>query len=79
MKNTPHTRIIDWNGHQLYVEFDYFNGEVETNSPQSATVISIYYNNVDVTSLIHHNDMDDIEDLIVDEFAEDFYYLNKPC
>ena len=42
-------------------------------------ICKIYYCEVDVTDIMHHENIKDMEDLIVDEFAEDFYYLSKPC
>ena len=78
-KEQTHTRIINFMGNSFFVEFTYWSGEKETNSPPSADIVSIYYNEVDVTNIIHHEDMDDMEDQIIDEFEEDFYYLSKSC
>lgn len=78
MKDT-HKRIISYNGNSFYVEFDYTPREEETNYGPHADIYKVFYNEVDVTDIMHHDDLYDMENQIVDEFAEDFYYLSKNC
>ena len=78
MRNT-HTRLINYNGNCFYVEFEYYPREEATNFGPEADICKIYYCEVDVTEIMHHENIKEMEDLIVDEFAEDFYYLSKPC
>lgn len=78
-KEKTHTRIINFDGNSFYVEFTYWAGEYETNSPPCADLVAIYFNEVDVIDIMHHDDIEDMEEQIVEEFAEDFYYLSKTC
>lgn len=79
MAKDTHTRIITYNGNSFFVEFDYIPRDEEVNYGPYAELEKIYFNEVDVTDIMHHDDLQDIENYIVEKFEEDFYYLSKSC
>lgn len=78
MRDT-HKRIITYNGNCFFVEFEYTPRDEAANYGPHADIYKIYYCEVDVTDIMHHDDLYDIENQIVNQFAEDFYYLSKNC